>query len=80
MMKRSPFRYFRTSPEIIRLTTALMVATRSDRAVEAVPGAASGEERAVARYIDGFYDPVRRLSSPGFQSAIAFERNARDVS
>jgi len=30
------------------LTTALMVATRSDPAVEAVPGEASDEERAVA--------------------------------
>ncbi|MCW7546236.1 IS3 family transposase [Aurantimonas litoralis] len=37
-------------------------------------------ENAVARYIDGFYNPVRRHSSLGFQSPIAFERNAREVS
>jgi transposase InsO family protein len=37
-------------------------------------------ETAVARYIDGFYNPVRRPSSRGFQSPIAFERKARDVS
>jgi putative transposase len=37
-------------------------------------------ENAVARYIDGFYNPVRRHSSLGFQSPIAFERKARKVS
>jgi putative transposase len=37
-------------------------------------------ENAVARYIDGFYNPVRRHSSLGFQSPIAFERKAREVS
>lgn len=37
-------------------------------------------ESAVARYIDGFYNPVRRHSSLGFQSPIAFERKARKVS
>lgn len=38
-------------------------------------------ENAVARYIDGFYNPpLRRHSSPGFQSPIAFERKAREVS
>jgi hypothetical protein len=37
-------------------------------------------ENAVARYIDGFYNPVRRQSSLGFQSPIAFERKAREVS
>jgi putative transposase len=37
-------------------------------------------ENAIARYIDGFYNPVRRHSSLGFQSPIAFERNAREVS
>jgi transposase InsO family protein len=37
-------------------------------------------ENAVARYIDGFYNPVRRHSSLGFQSAIAFERKVREVS
>ena len=37
-------------------------------------------ENAVARYIDGFYNPVRRHSSLGFQSPIAFKRKAREVS
>ena len=37
-------------------------------------------ENAGGRYIDGFYDPVRRHSSLGFQSPIAFERKAREVS
>ena len=37
-------------------------------------------ENAVARYIDGFYNPVRRHSSLGFQSPIAFEQKAREVS
>src|SRR5699024_7001858 len=37
-------------------------------------------ENAVARYVDGFYNPVRRHSSLGFHSPIAFERKARDVS
>lgn len=37
-------------------------------------------ENAVARYIDGFYNPVRRHSSLGFQSPISFERKAREVS
>ncbi len=37
-------------------------------------------ENAVARYIDGFYNPVRRHSSLAFQSPIAFERKAREVS
>ena len=37
-------------------------------------------ENAVARYIDGFYNPVRRHSSLGFQSPIAFERKPREVS
>ncbi len=37
-------------------------------------------ENAIARYIDGFYNPVRRHSSLGFQSPIAFERRARKVS
>jgi transposase InsO family protein len=37
-------------------------------------------QNAVARYIDGFHNPVRRHSSIGFQSPIAFERKARDVS
>lgn len=37
-------------------------------------------ENAIARYIDGFYNPVRRHSSLDFQSPIAFERKAREVS
>ncbi len=37
-------------------------------------------ENAVARYIDGFYNPVRRHLSLGFQSPIVFERKAREVS
>jgi len=37
-------------------------------------------ENAVARYVDGFYNPVRRHSSLGFQSPIAFERKVREVS
>ncbi|KDB04913.1 hypothetical protein U879_04240 [Defluviimonas sp. 20V17] len=35
---------------------------------------------AIARYIDGFYNPVRRYSSLGFLSPIAFERRAREAS
>lgn len=37
-------------------------------------------ENAIARYIDGFYNPIRRHSSLGYQSPIAFEREAREVS
>ena len=37
-------------------------------------------ENAVARYIDGFCNPVRRHSSLGFQSPTAFNRKAPDVS
>ena len=37
-------------------------------------------ENAVARSIDGFFDPVRRHPSLAFQSPIAFERKARQVS
>ena len=37
-------------------------------------------ENAAARYIDGFHNPVRRHSSTGFQSPIAFTRKAREVS
>ncbi|WP_379561179.1 hypothetical protein [Psychromarinibacter halotolerans] len=37
-------------------------------------------ENAVARYIDGFYNLVGRHSSLEFQSPIAFERKAREVS
>ncbi|UWQ45847.1 IS3 family transposase [Leisingera aquaemixtae] len=36
-------------------------------------------ENAIARYIDGFYNPVRRHSSLGFKSPIAFEREALEV-
>ena len=37
-------------------------------------------ENAVAQYIDGFYNPVRRHSSLGFKSPISVERNAREMS
>jgi putative transposase len=37
-------------------------------------------ENDVARYIDGFYNPIRRHSSLGFHSPIDFERTAREVS
>lgn len=37
-------------------------------------------KNAVARYIDGFCNSVRRCSSLGFKSPIAFERKARQVS
>ena len=37
-------------------------------------------ENTVARYIDEFYNPLRRHSSLSFQSHIAFERKAREVS
>ena len=37
-------------------------------------------ENAIARYIDGFYNPVRQHSSLDFQSPIAFERKAKEVS
>ena len=35
---------------------------------------------AITRYIDGFYNPVRQHSSLDFQSPIAFERKAKEVS
>ena len=35
---------------------------------------------AVARYIDGFYNPVRRHSALGFKSPIQFERTGQNVS
>jgi putative transposase len=37
-------------------------------------------ENAVARYIDGFNNPVRRYSLLRFQSPIAFDRKAKEVS
>lgn len=37
-------------------------------------------QTAIARYIDGFYNPVRQHSSLYFQSQIAFERKAKEVS
>lgn len=37
-------------------------------------------ENAVARYIDRFYSPVRPHSSLGFQSPIAYERKAQEMS
>jgi putative transposase len=36
-------------------------------------------ENAVARYIDGFYNPVRRHSTLGFRSPIAHDQKARKV-
>ena len=35
-------------------------------------------ERAIGRYIDGFYNPVRRHSALDFTSPIQFERMATD--
>ena len=37
-------------------------------------------ENAIARYIDGFYNPIRRHSSLGFQSPVQFERKAKEMS
>lgn len=37
-------------------------------------------ETAIARYIDGFYNPVRRHSSLDFQSPIQFEQKAKEMS
>lgn len=37
-------------------------------------------ENAVARYIDGFYNPVRRHSALGFKSPIQFERTGQKLS
>lgn len=37
-------------------------------------------ENAVTRCIDRFYNPVRRHASLGFQSPVAFERKAREMS
>jgi len=36
-------------------------------------------ENAVAKYIDAFYNPVRRHSSLDLKSPIAFERKTREV-
>lgn len=40
----------------------------------------SQAENAIARYIDGFYNPVRRHSSLDFQSPVQFERKAKEMS
>jgi putative transposase len=34
-------------------------------------------EYAIARYIDGFYNPVRRHSALGYKSPITFDRHRR---
>jgi putative transposase len=33
-------------------------------------------EKALGRYIDGFYNPIRRHSALGYKSPIAFEANS----
>ncbi len=38
----------------------------------------SQAENALARYIDGFYNPVRRPSTLGYQSPVQFEMAARE--
>ena len=35
-------------------------------------------ENAVARYIDGFYNPIRRHSTLGYQSPVHFEMAGRE--
>ena len=37
-------------------------------------------ESAIARYIDGFYTPVRRHSSLGYLSPMAVQRKVQDMS
>ena len=71
--ENSPLDYFRillTFFKTIKTELIWLVAWQSRQQAE-IP---------VARYIDGFYNPVRRHSSLGFQSPIAFERKARELS
>jgi putative transposase len=35
-------------------------------------------DRAIARYIDGFYNPVRQRSALNFTSSAQFEKRAAD--
>lgn len=37
-------------------------------------------ENAIARYVNGFYTPIRPHALLGYQSSIAFARKAREVS
>ncbi len=42
------------------------------------PRASAVEENAVARYIDGFYNPIRRHSTLGYKSPVQFEMAGRE--
>ena len=36
-------------------------------------------EKAIGRYIDGFYNPIRRHSALGYKSPIIFEASMADI-